>query len=60
MRRIPEPVVEALEDASLEDGGLSLDGRGGFRTCDLSRVKRDDNDGETGNSMALHWGVARV
>jgi hypothetical protein len=35
-------------------------GRGGFRTCDLSRVKRDDNDGETGNSKALYWGVARV
>ena len=26
--------------------GLSEDGRGGFRTCDLSRVKRDEGVGE--------------
>jgi hypothetical protein len=27
-------------DENPADAGLSVDGRGGFRTCDLSRVKR--------------------
>ena len=37
-----EPAREAdpENDESPADAGLSEDGRGGFRTCDLSRVKR--------------------
>ena len=31
---------EPNNDESPADAGLSDDGRGGFRTCDLSRVKR--------------------
>ncbi len=34
------PPTEAPEDATPADAGVSKDGRGGFRTCDLSRVKR--------------------
>jgi hypothetical protein len=41
---IPTPddaSAEALEnDETLADAGVPEDGRGGFRTCDLSRVKR--------------------
>jgi integrase len=33
-----QPIPE--DDESPADAGLSEDGRGGFRTCDLSRVKR--------------------
>jgi hypothetical protein len=33
-------------DESPADAGLSDDGRGGFRTCDLSRVKRDEDEGD--------------
>ena len=34
------PALEAENDESPADAGPSEDGRGGFRTCDLSRVKR--------------------
>ena len=32
--------VDPENDESPADAGLPEDGRGGFRTCDLSRVKR--------------------
>jgi hypothetical protein len=37
-----EPVreLDPEHDGSPTDAGLPDDGRGGFRTCDLSRVKR--------------------
>jgi hypothetical protein len=38
---LEHPLTTSLEDdESPADAGLSDDGRGGFRTCDLSRVKR--------------------
>ena len=45
-RNRPETAIQNLENTDLQneespaDAGLSNDGRGGFRTCDLSRVKR--------------------
>jgi hypothetical protein len=36
----PPREVDPEHDGSPTDAGLRDDGRGGFRTCDLSRVKR--------------------
>jgi hypothetical protein len=37
---------EPENDEATADAGASEDGRGGFRTCDLSRVKRDPEPDE--------------
>jgi hypothetical protein len=34
------PAGTSTDDEAASDAGASEDGRGGFRTCDLSRVKR--------------------
>jgi hypothetical protein len=36
--------LEPENDETPGDAGVSDDGRGGFRTCDLSRVKRDEGE----------------
>ena len=44
------PQTEVRQDPGNDEvpasAGTSDDGRGGFRTCDLSRVKRDPESGE--------------
>ena len=42
----PAQEVDPENDESPAAAGLPEDGRGGFRTCDLSRVKRDQGDCE--------------
>ncbi len=40
----PERELDPENDESRATAGLPEDGRGGFRTCDLSRVKRDQGE----------------
>jgi hypothetical protein len=44
MRRDEGDKERPENDEAPADAGASEDGRGGFRTCDLSRVKRDERD----------------
>jgi hypothetical protein len=56
---LADPSAEAPEnDETPADAGASEDGRGGFRTCDLSRVKRHGTLGREGRFSLYCAGFA--